>query len=75
MITFVSSKIPQIEIDLNAPEGSATMLIAYARHLAYLLGLSEQEAEEIVAEMRAGDYEHLLQVFEANFGEYVIMYR
>jgi hypothetical protein len=35
----------------------------------------EIDGESIVNEMRSSDYEHLLQVFEDKFGEFVTLYR
>jgi hypothetical protein len=39
------------------------------------MGLSEEEEKELLREMKAGDYERLIQVFEQHFGEFVILYR
>lgn len=75
MIKTLSEKVPIIEIDLKGHDGNAPVLLAYAKKLAYTLGLSDEEANDVVNEMRAGDYEHLIRVFEQNFGEFVIMYR
>ena len=44
------------------------MLIMQAKNLAKQL---DMDAKAIADEMKAGDYEHLLDVFEKHFGSYV----
>ena len=56
------------KIDVSGPDGNAFALIAYAKNLAKQL---ELDPNEIQAEMMAGDYENLLDVFEENFGDYI----
>ena len=75
MIKTIFQSVPMMEIDLAGPDGNAQKLLAYAKKLSYTLGLSEQETEDVLKEMTIGDYEHLIRVFESNFGEFVIMYR
>lgn len=60
------------EIDLTGPQGNAFVLLGYAQQYAEQLGL---DAAAITAEMKSGDYENLVNVFEREFGEYVILYR
>lgn len=74
MIKTVSQKNPLIEIDLTGADGNAYALLAYAERLAYLSGLSEAEEKAILAEMKAGDYENLVRVFDKHFGNFVILY-
>jgi hypothetical protein len=62
----------EIIIDLTGPDGNAFALIGYAEDLARLL---ELDGTTIIKEMMGGDYEHLIQIFENNFGEYVILER
>jgi hypothetical protein len=59
-------------IDLGGPGGNAFALLGTARSLARQLGL---DAEASSAEMTAGDYEHLIQVFDRHFGDYVDLVR
>ena len=59
-----------IVIDLTGPDGNAFALMGYASRLARQLGL---DAKQIVAEMRSGDYENLVNVFDSYFGDYVIL--
>lgn len=61
-----------VVIDLTGPDGNAFALMGYARRFATQLGL---DSSIIIKEMMAGDYENLLQVFDKNFGEYVILER
>ena len=55
-------------IDLADPEGNAFALLGYASRYAKDLGLN---AKQIQSDMTAGDYKHLVHVFEKHFGEYV----
>ena len=59
-------------IDLTGPDGNAFALMGYAKRFAKQLGL---DSEEIISNMMSGDYENLLEVFEENFGEFVILER
>ena len=61
-----------IEIDLTGPQGNAFYLLGTARNLAKQLGL---DGKAICDEMRSGDYENLLEVFDKNFGMIVTLYR
>lgn len=65
-------KTGPVEIDLTGPDGNAFALIGYARRLADQLGLDKNK---IQAEMMSGNYENLINVFEKNFGEFVVLYR
>ncbi len=60
------------EIDLTGPEGNAFVLMGYAQQYAKELNMDHKP---IIKDMRSGNYEHLLEVFEKHFGEYVILYR
>jgi hypothetical protein len=61
-----------IEIDLTGPDGNAFVLIGMASRLAKQLGL---DGKAIQAEMMKGNYEHLIEVFDREFGEFVTLYR
>jgi hypothetical protein len=61
-----------IEIDLTGPQGNAFFLLGTAKNLAKKLGLN---GNEITKEMMSGNYEHLLKVFDENFGMFVTLYR
>jgi hypothetical protein len=60
----------RIEIDLSGPQGNAFYLLGIARRLAKQL---DKPATPILEEMQSGDYDHLLEVFEKHFGEYVTL--
>lgn len=62
----------EIVIDLTGPEGNAYCLLAYAEKFGTQLDL---EVEPILVDMKSGDYEHLLQVFDSHFGHFVILER
>ena len=59
-------------IDLTGPQGNAFYLMAQADRYARQLGLDK---EVVIGEMRSGDYENLVQVFDRYFGDYVILER
>ena len=60
------------EIDLTGPEGNAFALMGYAKKYAKQL---EIDPQPILDDMMSGDYEHLLEVFEEQFGSFVTLYR
>lgn len=68
-------EVSQIEIDLTGPEGNAFNIMGVATRLGEKLGKSKEDIRSIINEMTSGDYEHLLEVFDREFGEFVIMYR
>ena len=71
---MIRNKQPQSEIviDLTGPDGNAFVLKGMAKRYANQLGL---DADLIIKDMRSGDYEHLVQVFDDAFGEFVILER
>ena len=72
MIRKKQEKAGPVIIDLTGPDGNAYALMAYAKRFARELGL---DAEEIISNMMLGDYENLIQVFDENFGSFVILER
>ena len=62
----------RIEIDISGPDGNAWNLMGLARRYAKQLG---KDGEKITARMMEGDYEHLLKVFDSEFGEFVDLVR
>lgn len=66
-------KSGSIIIDLTGPDGNAFTLIAYAKRFATQLGWKDSTA--LITEMMSSDYEHLLEVFDKAFGEFVILER
>ena len=61
-----------LEIDLTGPDGNAYVLIGYASNLAKQL---KKDEKSIKKDMQSGDYEHLVEVFDREFGDYVTLYR
>ena len=79
-----------IEIDLSGPDGNVFVLMGMAKRFAkelkleiegmdVLEGLGFQEnvsaGDWIVDQMKSGDYENAIRVFDRYFGDYVILYR
>ena len=62
----------EITIDLTGPEGNAFVLLGYAKRYAKQL---ELDGDDIIKDMTSGDYEHLLDVFDSYFGNFVTLYR
>lgn len=61
-----------ITIDLTGPEGNAFVLMGYARNWAKQLG---RDADEIIKEMMESDYDHLVEVFDREFGSFCTLLR
>jgi len=61
-----------VEVDLNGPEGNAFVLMGYVKGWCRDLG---KESQPILEEMQSGNYEHLLDVMEREFGDVVTFYR
>ena len=64
-----------IEIDLTGPQGNAYFLLGTAQKLAKQLEFEKSDVESLLEEMRGGDYENLISVFDRNFGSFVTLYR
>jgi hypothetical protein len=74
MIREKQEKSGTIIIDITGPDGNAFALMAYAKRFATQLGWKDRGGA-LINEMMSGDYEHLLQVFDNAFGEFVILER
>lgn len=61
-----------IVIDLTGPDGNAFVLLGKAKQFARQLGL---DGNAITSEMMSGDYENLIEVFDREFGDFVILER
>lgn len=72
MIKCKSEMKQNIEIDLSGPDGNAFVLLGYAKTYAKQLGL---DVDYIQDEMKSGDYENLIEVFDKYFGAFVTLYR
>ena len=63
------------EIDLTGPDGNAFALRSHACNIGRQLGYTEDRIRDIIKTMMMSNYENLLNVFEAEFGHLVTMYR
>ena len=72
MVIRAKQQVSEIVIDLTGPEGNAFSLMGCAKKLSRQLGLN---SSDITSEMMNGDYEHLLEVFDKYFGDYVVLER
>ena len=76
MIRTKENVIPsEIVIDLDGPDGNAFALIGYAVRFAKQLCYTKPEIDSLTQRMKSGDYENLLNVFDKEFGEFVILER
>jgi len=62
-------------IDLTGPQGNAFALMGTAMNLGKQLGLTKEQRDQIIEEMKSSDYENLIQVFDKHFGAIVILER
>ena len=60
-------------INIDGPTGNAFYFLGLAARYLKQLEKSKDEIETILAEMKSGDYDNLLLVFEKELGEYVIL--
>jgi len=75
MIKSKKERSGPIEIDLTGPDGNAFVLLAKAKGFAKQLNYTNEEIQELLLEMKGGDYEYLLQIFDDHFGKFVTLYR
>jgi len=59
-------------IDLTGPKGNARFLLMLAKSMAKQM---LKDPEPILEEMKAGDYENLIAVFDRHFSDFVTLYR
>jgi len=59
-------------LDLTGPQGNAFYLMKRAFELSKQLGMN---SDSIIQDMKSGDYEHLIQVFDKHFGSFVVLER
>jgi len=70
MAVELKPKLDKTYIDIDGPNGNAFYLMAVARDFSKTLDLDE---DEILEDMKMGDYMNLLKVFDDNFGEFVVL--
>lgn len=61
-----------VEVDLTGPQGNAMYLMSMVNNLCTD---HDMDSDAILADMKSGDYEHLIKVFDAAFGDFVTLYR
>jgi hypothetical protein len=76
---IVKKRTDKIEVDLTGPHGNAYALLGLAsdicKNLNRLAGKELYDFKEIEKDMKSSDYEHLLEVLEEHFGNFIILYR
>lgn len=71
MAIIKRDRIERPQIDLSGEDGNAYALMDYAHNYGRQLGKSKEEIEEIIKEMKSGDYDNLVQTFDKYFGDFV----
>lgn len=66
MTILPREEMPKQSIDLSGPDGNAFTLLGTAKNLCEKL--DDKDWHSIEKDMTAADYEHLLEVFEREFG-------
>jgi len=74
-MTIKAKRKGKIEIDLTGPQGNAYALMGFATKYARQLEHPEEAIKTMIDDMKSSDYEHLIQVFDDNFGDYVDLCR
>ena len=59
-------------IDLTGPQGNAFYLLGTASKLSKQIGL---DVNKVLDDMKSGDYEHLITVFDTYFGDIIDLER
>ena len=72
IVSKSSRKERRIEVDLTGPQGNAFCVLGLAHDLAKQTG---KDWEDIRKRMTSGEYDNLINVFEAEFGDQVVMYK
>ena len=69
------SSMRNIEIDLTGPCGNAFYLLGQAKKFCKNLDMEPEESDRILEDMQSDDYEHLVEVFDEHFGNFVTLIR
>lgn len=72
MVIKTRRESDMVEIDLSGPEGNAWNLLGVAQKFAQQTGV---DPKPILDDMKSADYDHLIEVFDKHFGEFVTLYR
>ena len=75
MIRSKKERKGPIIIDLTGPDGNAFVLMGYASNFGKQLGWDKPRVDKLINEMKSGDYENLLRVFDREFGTFIILER
>lgn len=70
MAIVKKNSMDKIVVDLDGTQGNAFYLIGLANQLSPMMGL---DSKTVMREMKSGDYNNLLEVFENKFGDIVEM--
>jgi len=65
----------EIVVDLTGPDGNAFVLLGIAERLGKQLEWKPEQIKAVSDNMRSGDYEHLVKVFDEAFGAFVTLLR
>lgn len=61
-------------VDISGSKGNAWYLMGLAERIAKERGIHRVRIEAMIADMKSGDYEHLVDVFHDRFGdEYLLV--
>ncbi len=60
-----------IYVDLSGPEGNPFYLIGLGKKIGRQLERDWKRVNDVVNEMMSGDYQHLLDVFVREYGDFV----
>lgn len=76
-MTITTDAMPTTKrrIDANGPDGNAFSLLSMAIKWSKQLGFSKEKTDSIIYDMKSSDYNHLINVFDSHFGEFVILHR
>jgi len=59
-----------ITIDRESPSGNAFYILGVAQQLMRQIGYTNDDAQTVIDEMKSGDYEDLVSVFNQTFCDY-----
>ena len=65
----------RIEIYLTGPQGNAFVLLGYASDFYKQMGRTPDQIDALMEDMKSSDYEHLVKVFDEEFGSFCTLYR
>ncbi len=75
MAILKKDKYKKQVIDLTGPQGNAFYLLGTAKRYCGYADLSDERTEEILTELKSGDYEHLIKTFDKYFGSAIDLER